>query len=111
MASASLSSDSAPDFAIAAYFNADLSIRNTPSFVASLARIASFRSESTRCCSVICENYLTRGHLSMQSRCAKKRRKDGYTLVRHFVQNLMGVDLFREFFGVRCVFASFSLSL
>src|SRR5215471_15395764 len=55
MASASLSSDSAPDFAIAAYFSADLSIRNTPSFVASLARIASVRSESTRCCSVICE--------------------------------------------------------
>src|SRR5215831_9961751 len=96
MASASLSSDSAPDFAIAAYFKADLSIRNTPSFVASLARIASFRSESTRCCSVICENYLARGHLSMQSRCAKKRREDAYTLVRHFLQNLMRLICFAK---------------
>src|SRR5919106_6122477 len=67
MASASLSSASAPDFAIAAYFNADLSIRSTPSFVASLARIASFRSESTRCCSVIGDNYDAQAQLSMLS--------------------------------------------
>src|SRR5437773_1419648 len=52
-ASASLSSASAPDFAIAAYLNADFNMRNTPSLVASLARIASFRSESTRSCKVM----------------------------------------------------------
>src|ERR687892_790526 len=53
MASALLSSASAPDFAITAYFNADLSMRSTASFVASLARIASLISESTRSCNVI----------------------------------------------------------
>ena len=52
-------------FAIAAYFNADLSMRSTPSFVASLARIASFRSESTRCCSVMRHNYDDQTQLSM----------------------------------------------
>src|SRR6266566_5111188 len=55
--SASLSSVSAPDFAIAAYFNADLSMRSTPSFVASLARIASFKSKSNCSCNVMQANY------------------------------------------------------
>src|SRR6476660_5167084 len=101
MASASLSSDSAPDFAIAEYFNADLSIRNTPSFVPSLARIASFRSESTRCCSVICENYLTRGHLSMQRRCAKTRQRGRVHTRKALRAKSYAVDLFREALGVR----------
>src|SRR5262249_13542373 len=44
-ASASFRRPSAPDFAITAYFNADFNMRSTPSFVVSLARIASFSSE------------------------------------------------------------------
>src|SRR5438034_10155747 len=57
-ASASLSSVSAPDFAIAAYLKADFNMRSTPSFVVSLARIASFRSESTRSLTVMCQSYV-----------------------------------------------------
>ena len=47
---------------IAAFFSADLSIRKTPSLFASLARIASFRSESSPSCSVICADYTCRLH-------------------------------------------------
>ena len=53
-ASASFSSASVPDFAMAAYFKADLSMRRTPSFVVSLARMASFKSESKRSCNFMC---------------------------------------------------------
>src|SRR6476659_8462292 len=67
-ASVSLSSASASDLAIAAYFSADLSMRSTFSFVAFLARIASFRSESTRCCSVMRHNYDDATQLSICSR-------------------------------------------
>src|SRR5438552_13765690 len=56
-ASVLLSWASAPDFAIAAYFNADLSIRRTPSLLASFARMASFKSKSIRSSSVIRGNY------------------------------------------------------
>src|ERR1700704_3450537 len=56
-ASASSSSASAPDFSMAAYLSADLSIRRTPTLVASCARIPSFRSESTRSGRVICSGY------------------------------------------------------
>src|SRR5439155_19490582 len=66
--SASLNSVSAPDFAIAAYFNADLSMRTTPSFVASLARIASFKSKSNRSCNVMQANYGGEIQLSICSR-------------------------------------------
>src|SRR4051794_34882496 len=38
----------APPFSIATFFSADFSMRKTPSFCASFARIASFKSESIR---------------------------------------------------------------
>src|SRR5438067_10472035 len=75
-ASASLNSASAPDFAIAAYFNADLSIRKTPSFVVSLARIASLRSESTRCCSVMRGNYVATASCRSEQSLQKNSRSE-----------------------------------
>src|SRR4051794_25628647 len=48
VASASSRVALAPPFSIATFFRADFSMRKTPSFCASFARIASFKSESIR---------------------------------------------------------------
>src|SRR4051794_34065724 len=81
-ASASLRSASAPDFAIAAYFNADLSMRSTPSFVASLARIACFRSESKRSCKVMCDNYDEQTQLSTTAKATGARVRTVWNVMR-----------------------------
>src|SRR5262249_10118922 len=84
-----------PDFAIAAYFNADLSMRSTPSLVASLARIASFRSESTRSCSVMRKHYLTRTLLSMKPLCQSDAEARAHSQAFRAKMSIR-VDLFRE---------------